>query len=673
LRTFFNYLKDNFFAEKDRFILWIPVLFGLGIGLYFLLPIEPSYWFIVILVEILLALLYIWRYDAHKFFIVSALLIVAFGFANIQVRSIYQEKFIQSPTSNKETTYLSGKILKIDNNAKGKIRLLLTDAADFDNKRKGLHRVTLSAKETTLKQGDCVELIATLMPPMMPVIPNGYQFNRKSFFEGLSAVGYANSTVFKIECRSPASFSQKISFLIDDLRKNVTQKINRELPKDEAAITSAILAGDRNDISLSLNQQYRDSGLAHFLSISGLHMSMIAAIAFFVVRLMISLITPLALKYDSKKIAAYFAIFMSFVYLLISGGEIPAQRAFIMTFVVLLGVLFSRNAISMRMLGFAAFIVLLISPFAIISASFQMSFAAVLVLIAFYERFSSSIHKFFKGKNVFKIIFAYIVGLLLSDLVASVATLPFAIYHFNRIAVYTTLGNLLAGPVIGIIIMPFVLFSLFLMPFNLYELPLKIVGFGINIVNKITCYVSSLPNAGYQVLSMPFWGLMLIVFGGLWLCIWQRKWRLWGFVPIMFGVLSMFVVKTPDVIFSADGKNIALKDNFENIVIMPTRGNDFVKQMWLEKTANQQANKHEQETLKQIYKGKTVDKNRIDLVCDEKLCKYKNLFSWDKNGKIFIDDKEIKLKDTDGGIIYIKENKAQIKSIRSNVGNRLWN
>ena len=162
------------------------------------------------------------------------------------------------------------------------------------------------------------------------------------------------------------------------------------------------------------------------------------------------------------------------------------------------------------------------------------------------------------------------MGLLISDFVASMATLPFAIYHFNKVAVYTTLGNMLAGPVIGLIIMPFVFITLFLMPLNLYELPLKIVGFGVELVNNITSYVASLPNAGYQILSMPFWGLMLIVWGGLWLCIWQRKWRLWGALPIVLGFLSVFTVTKPDVIYDFKGTHIAVKDNFDNLItILP--------------------------------------------------------------------------------------------------------
>lgn len=673
MHLFINTLKENFLAERERFVLWLPILFGLGIGIYFLLPQEPSYWFTIVFVELLLFFLYIFRFYPLRFMVTGSLLVIALGFSNIQIRSMYQAKFVEKPSVQKEVTYLKGQILKIDLSAKGKTRLLLTNVQDFDKERKGLYRVTLSAKSTDLTEGKCVEMVATLMPPMAPVVPDGYQFNRKSFYEGISAIGYANSFAYETYCKQSLSLKQKINIFISYLRKNVVCNIEDILPKDQAAVVSAILAGDRSLISERLNQQYRDSGLAHFLSISGLHMSMIAAISFFALRLLLAIIPNVALKYDCKKISALFAIFMSFIYLLISGMEIPAQRAFIMTFVVLLGVLFSRNAISMRMLGFAAFVVLLISPQSLVSASFQMSFAAVLVLIAFYERFASPINKFFKSRNIIKIIIAYIMGLLISDFVASMATLPFAIYHFNKVAVYTTLGNMLAGPVIGLIIMPFVFITLFLMPLNLYELPLKIVGFGVELVNNITSYVASLPNAGYQILSMPFWGLMLIVWGGLWLCIWQRKWRLWGALPIVLGFLSIFTVTKPDVIYDFKGTHIAVKDNFDNLITMPTRSSDFLNKMWQEKTASKSINSNQVKTLKKIYKGKITDKDWIDLSCNEEECVYKEQVFWDKFGNITINNKIRDTYEDMGAVVYIEDKQAKIKTIRSVIGKRFWN
>ena len=211
MHLFINTLKENFLAERERFVFWIPVLFGLGIGMYFLLPKEPSYWLTIVFVELLLFFLYIFRFYPLKFMVIGSLLVIALGFSNIQIRSMYQAKFVEKPSVQKEVTYLKGQILKIDSSAKGKVRLLLTNVQDFDNERKGLYRVTLSAKSTDLTEGKCVEMVATLMPPMAPVVPDGYQFNRKSFFEGISAIGYANSFAYETDCKQHLSLKQKIN------------------------------------------------------------------------------------------------------------------------------------------------------------------------------------------------------------------------------------------------------------------------------------------------------------------------------------------------------------------------------------------------------------------------------------------------------------------------------
>ncbi len=672
MRHFIEYMKACFFAERERWVVWLSVLFGAGIGFYFLLKQEPSPWLILVVVEVLLYLLYRWRYFPERMLSLTVLLMMALGFSDIQLQALYQAKHLQNPTEN-ETIYLKGRILEVGKNAKGKVRLLLTDAADFDNLRKGLFRVTLTSKESSLKEGQCVALAATLMRPSLPALPNGYQFDRKAYFENISAVGYANSSVFLVDCEKEPDLKDRIIYFINYVRGKIAARINRILPPDEAGMTTAIVAGDRSGISEEITENYRDSGLAHFISISGLHMSMVAAMAFFFVRLLIALVPYWALRCDSKKIAAAFAIVMSFVYLLISGAEIPAQRAFITTLVVLIGVMCSRRAISMRMVSFAALVVLLISPQALISVSFQMSFAAVVVLIAFYERYAAAIHRFFAGRGFFRVMAAYFVGLVLSDLVASLATLPFSIYHFNQIAVYTTLTNLLAGPVIGFIIMPFVLAALFLMPLGLDVLPLKIVGFGMSVINDITAYVAGLPNAGYHVLSMPFWGLMLMIAGGLWLCIWQQKWRQWGVLPVIIGMLSIFTVQKPDMLYDATGKAVAVQDNAGNVVIMPGRGNRWIKDIWLEKTVSLPIDKAEAKDLKKIYAGEKTDFDWLALKCTREECVYKDVVHWNKKGEISIGGVKRNTQNDGGGAVFIQDGKAEVRTVRDSVGQRLWN
>lgn len=668
----FRNLKDYFFEERNRFVVWLSVLFGMGIGFYFFLGQEPPAWVSVVGIEILLTLMFIWRHSEGKMIALIALLVVLFGFVNIELHTIYQQKKIEF-LDQETISYIQGKIVKIDQSSRGKVRLTLDHVSNYEKPLKGSYRITLSASETDLIEGDCVEMIATLMPPFLPSMPQGYQFNRKSFFEGLSASGYANSAAYQIKCHVPSRASDDLNLLINDVRRKIVARISQQLPADEAAIASAIVAGDKTQISSKTYDHYRNSGLAHFLSISGLHMSMIAAMAFFAFRLMLSLIPQYARRWNSRKAAAVFAMFMSFVYLLISGAQIPTQRAFIMTFVVLLGILFDRRAISMRMLSIAALVVLVISPYALISAGFQMSFAAVAVLIAFYERFAKDLKHYFSGKGVLKIVVAYVVGILISDMVASLATLPFAIYHFNQVAVYTTLGNLLAGPIIGLLIMPFVLLSLFLMPFSLEAWALKIVGFGLALVNQITQWVASLPYAGFKIMSMPLWGLVLICLGGLWLAIWQLKWRRWGIVLVLAGILSLFMVKKPDVLYSSDGMTIALKDHDGNIVVMPSSSDLWTQQNWLEKTVSLPIKKAERKELGKIYRGEKTDPAWLDLDCRSERCVYRNLFVWDKNGKIEIGGVPINPEKDAGGAVYFRDDRVQIDTIREYVGCRPWN
>lgn len=665
-------IREYFFKESDRWIAWVPVLFGLGIGGYFLLPVEPSQWITLVVLEILLFMAFIWRRKPGLLIFVAALLLIVMGFMNIQFQANYKSKHIER-INDQKITYIKGQIVRIDKSSSGKVRLMLDDAADFDKALQGKFRITLSSRRTDLQEGQCVELVASLMPNYLPALPQTYQFDRKAFFEGLSASGYALSKAYIIDCDHENSFIEKVKGVFQHWRRKVILHIAEILPPDEAGIAAAIVAGDKTGIRREITDNYRNSGLAHFLSISGLHMSLIAGMAFFVMRLLLAFVQPISRRYNLKAPSAVMAIFVSFVYLIISGAEIPSQRAFIMTFVVLLGVIFDRRAISMRMVSFAAFVVLIITPQALISAGFQMSFAAVVVLIAFYERYASSIHKLFAGKSLLLIICAYIFGLLISDFVASLATLPFAIYHFNQVAVYTSLGNLLAGPVIGFVIMPFVLLSLIAMPFGGEVFPLKVVGLGIHWVNEVTAWVSHLPGAGLRVMSMPLWGLMALVIGGLWLCIWNLKWRKLGFIPVVIGLFSLFLTQKPDVLYDSEGKTIALKDQNENIVVMPAKRNKWLENIWLEKTISHPLSKSEKQKLKKIYSGKAESLQWIELKCSENECSYKNIFSWQKNGDLFLKGEKILPDEDGGGVIYIDSRKAKKATVCGDVGKRLWN
>lgn len=676
-----NYIIKNWEAERERWFLWMPVLFGSGIGLYFLLPSEPSMWLTLAVIEAIILAAYLGRHHSGFLFVLAALSVVVLGFTDIQLKSIYLSE--TETLSAERKLYLRGRVEAVGTNYRGNPRFVLADMYDFDDRQvPGRYRISLVSKSSEVKTGDCVELIAQVSPLPKPAMPGAYQLDRKGYFEGLNAYGFAASRALPLACDPKASAGLWFKMLIDKLRKTVVQRINKVLPPDEAGIAAAIVAGERGGIKNKITENYRDSGLAHFLSISGLHMSMIAGIMFFLVRITAAMIPAIGGRCDAKKIAAVFAIFMSLVYLLISGAEIPSQRAFIMTFIVLLGVIFARQAISMRMIAWAALIVLAISPQALVGASFQMSFAAVAALIAFYEANAGRLYRFLNGTGeqdislplrIIKIVWVYLLGIIISDLVASLATLPFAVYHFNRIAVFTSLTNLLAGPIIGFVIMPFVLLALLLMPLGLDYWPLKLVGLGISWVNDITSYVAGLPAAAYKVVSLPLWGLLLIVYGGLWLCLWRQRWRLWGLAAIMIGFAAVLTVRVPDVMADREGKVFAVKDETGKMVILPTRGNYYLKKVWLEKTANDKLTPQQTKRLKGIYDGKLTDQKWIDMVCDKSSCLYKNVVRLIKAGGIEVNGKAFDLNAGEGANFYLNKGGISAETVRDKIGYRFWN
>lgn len=670
-------LKENFFAEQSRWFSWVPVLYGLGIMLYFALPFEPSRWWTLGIIEALIVIAVLFRYRLRVLSVLLVLAIITAGFATVQLKSIYLARNFYPPEV--QNLYLQGQIKQLDYNSRGNQRFVLGNMRDFDLKEiPGLYRFSTLPQKERLQDGMCVEMAAKIMPLPQPAISGGFQLDRNLFFKGLSGSGYSLGRVIPMSCDELPGAKSHWSQWVSSLRQKILARIQSVLPPEEASVTAAIIAGEQGGIKRSLIQTYRDSGLAHFLSISGLHMSMLAGLMFFFIRLLVSFIPSLAAQYDSKKISALFAIIISFNYLLISGAAIPAQRAFIMTFIVLLGVLFSRRAISMQTISWAALLVLFFNPDALAGPSFQMSFAAVVALIAFYERQAAFLRNFLSRDGnwllkTLKIMVIYFVGILVSDLIASLATLPFAIYHFNRIALYTSLANLLAGPVIGFVIMPFVLLSLLLMPMGLDYWSLKIVGFGIAQVNRITAWVSSLPQAGFPVLSMPDWGLAAIVLGGLWLCLWQRRWRRWGWLGIIVGTLSISTVRTPDVIINATGNLLAVKDNQSAMVILPRRGQSFVKQVWLGRTASPELTPKQKALLKEIYEGETTDYKWLDLQCDATSCLYKKIFRYYKDGRLEINGKSFDSVAAQGASFYDENGKVTIETVKDYRGQRLWN
>jgi competence protein ComEC len=303
--------------------------------------------------------------------------------------------------------------------------------------------------------------------------------------------------------------------------------------------------------------QWAVAGIAHLLSISGLHLALVAGTLFFAVRVALALAPPLALRLPTKKLAALIALLGAFGYLLLSGAPVPTLRAFAMTALGLVAIMADRNPFSMRLIAWAAMMVLLLQPESLLGASFQMSFGAVVALIAVYE--TGLARRPAEAGGLDWRLFMYVGGIALTTLVASAATTPFSIYHFSRFPTYGIVTNLIAVPITGIWIMPWGMLGIVLIPTGLDGPCFALMGHGIELIIVAAAFVADLPGAALAVPRPPLAALVATTLGGLWLCLWRTSWRRLGLIGIALGLVLMPLGQPADVLIDARGAIVAVR------------------------------------------------------------------------------------------------------------------
>jgi competence protein ComEC len=248
-----------------------------------------------------------------------------------------------------------------------------------------------------------------------------------------------------------------------------------------------------------------------------------------------------------------------FCYLMISGAAIPTQRAFVMTGIVFVAVLIDRLRISMRICALAAMVVLVIDPASLVGVSFQMSFGAVVALIAVYEKWGARLaHLFHRGSFGRKVL-GYCGAVAVTTVVATIGTEPFAIYHFHHLVLYSPLANVIAVPISAMWTLPWGVVACLLMPFGLETLALTPMGWGIDVTILVAQWVQALPGNVWSMPRLPTAGAILVALGGCWLCLWQLKWRYWGIPVIVAGLMTMLLTRPPDLILADFGHFLAAR------------------------------------------------------------------------------------------------------------------
>jgi competence protein ComEC len=398
-----------------------------------------------------------------------------------------------------------------------------------------------------------------LFPVPGQVLPGGRDMQRELYFAGIGGVGYSYGGARRVAAEGEDNGEGGWREWLLQLRAEMTRRIVAALPGSTGGVASAVITGKRGTMAEEVKQAFRDSGLSHLLAIAGLHLGLVGSFVFFAVRGGLALIPWVALRYPIKKITAVITLLVLFCYLMISGAAIPTQRAFVMTGIVFAAILIDRLRLSMRICALAALVVLVLDPASLVGVSFQMSFGAVVALIAVYEKWGARLAHLFHRGGFGRKVLGYCGAVAVTTVVATVGTEPFAIYHFHHLVLYSPLANVIAVPISAMWTLPWGVVACLLMPFGLEALALTPMGWGIDVTIVVAQWVQALPGNVWSMPRLPTAGAVLVALGGFWLCLWQGRWRLWGTLGIVAGLATMLLTRPPDLILADFGHFLAAR------------------------------------------------------------------------------------------------------------------
>lgn len=596
-------LEEFLALQRPNWLGWLAVLLGLGIALYFALPVEPRIsWGLAAMLGAFLAAMALRRRPLAMLG-GAACLVAATGFTVATLRT----QWVEAPQLYRSLyrAEVTGRVVEIDLLPES-YRVTLDHLAISSEKTGPLTsadlpdrvRITLARVAAPVRIGEWLRVTADLQPPAPPVVPGGFDFRRHAYFEKLGGNGFSLQPPVVIPPQAEIGFDPLAAGLawFDALRLAIGERLQAQLPKETAGMAMALIVGNQRALATADVRAMQDSGLAHLTSISGLHIGLAAGIFFFGLRAILALIPPLALRFPIKKWAALFALAGAAFYAGLAGLPVPTQRALIMTGIFFLAILLDRSPISLRTIAVAAIAVLLWSPEVLVGASFQMSFAAVLGLICFFEAERSRFARWQRAGRDAPDVTGRILGLMqrgslwlvtlmLTSLVATLMTAPFSAYHFDRLAVYGIAANMLAVPLTGFWIMPWAVLALIAMPFGLDAIPLAALGWGCEMILEIAHYFAGLPGATLLVPAMPVAGLLVMTLGLLSICLVIGRWRWLGGALLLVGFLSPLATRTPDILASGNGKLVAVKDADGQYRFNSARAARIAAETWLRRNA----------------------------------------------------------------------------------------
>jgi ComEC/Rec2-related protein len=489
------------------------------------------------------------------------------------------------------STQVTGRVVSLERMESGRVRLTLDVTSTARPKlRYAPERVRLSARKVPpeMTAGSLITGYAKLLPPTGPVRPDSYDFSFDSYFAGIGASGFflGNPKVVATD-GDDMPLSARLSSAIENAREAIADHIRGSVGGAEGEIAAALIVGVRAGIPDEINEAMRRTGIYHIISISGLHMALVAGTIMGLLRGAFALFPDFSARRPVKKYAAAAALFSIAAYLIISGVVVAAERSFIMLAVMLIAVLFDRAALTMRNLAISAIAVIVVSPHEVVGPSFQMSFAATAALVGAYAGWSD--HRAGKTRSsppkrslpsflTRKFLLA-MGGLAMTSIIAGSATALFAIWHFQRVSPLSLFANLAVMPIVSLVVMPFAVLSALAMPFGADGPFLYVMGKGLTAMIALSAWISE--RSPVDAVGLISQQSVLLVTIALVIATMATTWLRLAALPFaLAGLLTVSDTRTPDVLISEDARLVALPIGGGELAVSRTRPNEFTVDNW---------------------------------------------------------------------------------------------
>lgn len=561
-------IKQFAAAQTGRGFLWLVLLFALGIALYYAIPVEPDWRYLLALCAFL-TLFTLWPHGRHRWRW-GLLLIPMLGATWASAyTAMHHPVMLKRELTPRPITGIVADIERVEKGFRFTLDEVTIRGLDPAATPK---RVRLSVRlkpGSTLALphiGDRVDMLAGLLPPMGAALPGGFDFARYFYFRDIGAVGYGLPPWKIIAPAKQTGFAQ--------WRLELTESIISTLGPERGPIAAGLITGEDRAIREADFNALRASNLYHIIAISGGHMVVIAGVIFVGLRLLL-LFLPFGLRPQAKSIAAAVTLIMVTLYLFVTGLPISAVRAYVMIALVLIAVILRRDADAMRSLLLAGLIMLLFDPSDLLEPGFQLSFVATMAIVALAEGLWLRNNVDSRWRKLFGILIASV----LVSLVAEGAVSLLVARMFNNFALYGVLANALATPLVAFALMPAVALFFVLLPFGAQGAALWLMDYGIRAMMWIARTASDLPHAQMFLPSPPDWGLGVGILGLLFVCLVRGRIRWIGLLGLAVGWVSVFTATLPHLLVGTHAKQIALQTE-QGYALLRGRPDSLVPELW---------------------------------------------------------------------------------------------